>query len=710
MSEETNNQNNKKEFVIARTHLTLNIEATKRRFTKITFSDFKIKDDSDFFSEGDFVVKASVKIGDQEEITLGESQVFNLNTGNKLKYDWTTVVGHTATKLTIKLEIDEVDVFFDDKIIRFEKEVSTTENSENTITDNKYLDFSYSIEEIDEVTYKKYNKITGTVIDAKTEQPLNDTTICLFKKNKWRTDKEKSFTGSQANKLKSKKNLGWKSELKITTGADGKFEFSDLTFVTTDDVYIMKVLKRGYLLNTVEFRHSHQDIKITLKENRVKPTGKVVDSNNNQGIGNATVKLYKLFAKIIYKPSTAADKGLNVYSDEGADSSQMIGELPENTFCEIIYLPSDYPNLAKDKEMIKIRYELDDQLLEGWILGRNKEINYSIVCSSRITDVKTSSDGTFEIDNDAASTCHYHEIRVVKYAGAEKLGKYFDGETSWIDYRQQKDDVIISMKRCVNENGEGLLLNESDVTKWLDDFNGWTYGYPVRYPTGFDIPGINEQHPSTTNEQLTVCCTFVEGLLVQSWNKLNNINKSIIQWEWNLQRHKQSQVSSSDYQQTYFQWESVNVYNDTNMAETPYSININSYSNSNIPKPWSVCQMWPNNPNTGPIIQGSQNPGHNFIVFDVHKYSGRVLTLESRGSGLDASQSGPQYRWIGNIGDNMPGELWYADRNCWEIRKFYEYLSYNKLAQLRIYNRTFIENSSDDAPAEIKNGILEGGY
>ena len=246
---------------------------------------------------------------------------------------------------------------------------------------------------------------------------------------------------------------------------------------------------------------------------------------------------------------------------------------------------------------------------------------------------------------------------------ARILVPYLGSEETWICTRWKDRQYVELIEKAakstdlISFDDDPRAVDEQTLTSLLDEFHDFTYDLDIaRYP--FDLPGFKTPlSPPQTNN----CCTFVEAWLVKAWNE------SFDDFAWNMERHKQMMIYSSD---DYFS--PVTALIESNMAESVSD-------DDQPPHPWTVVQGW----------RKQWTSGHTFIIVDHHENTDRVLTLESNSS---YKLNGVGYRMIGNLQTTPqpPNDWW--NNQLWTWEKFKSIYQFRKQCILKIRNRNWAQS------------------
>ncbi|HLL54712.1 MAG TPA: hypothetical protein VK447_14260 [Myxococcaceae bacterium] len=210
---------------------------------------------------------------------------------------------------------------------------------------------------------------------------------------------------------------------------------------------------------------------------------------------------------------------------------------------------------------------------------------------------------------------------------------------------------------------DGMTIAESHLVARLKDFKG--YGYEladtnISYP--WPLPGINVR-TGAPNPKIN-CCTFVEALLVKSWE--DALPGRI---KWNASRHDQMMIRGTDL------YSPVTAVVEAGIA-TPIA------DTNAPPPPWTIIQGWKN-------PQQPKEGGHSFLV--VAQRNGAVLTLEANAAhGL----SGVGFRGLGNAEQFgfAPPPGWWQNAALWKEGKVWTWqrilgaYAGIKMARLKVSN------------------------
>ncbi len=154
-------------------------------------------------------------------------------------------------------------------------------------------------------------------------------------------------------------------------------------------------------------------------------------------------------------------------------------------------------------------------------------------------------------------------------------------------------------------------IDESAILENLPAYNGSTYSLKQpRYP--FELKGIGlKQSPP----RLSNCCTFVEGILIKSWQDV------FPEFEWSKEQHANMMIMSKE-----------DLYSPiTEAVKSDLAVELDE----DTPNPWTIIQGW----------NDKMNRGHTFIIVDHDPTSDKVLTLESNAS---FKLNGVGFRGLGN--------------------------------------------------------------
>jgi hypothetical protein len=224
------------------------------------------------------------------------------------------------------------------------------------------------------------------------------------------------------------------------------------------------------------------------------------------------------------------------------------------------------------------------------------------------------------------------------------------------------------------------MVREADITGLLGNFAG--YGYDLndpRYPYKL-WDRFPDKLLATPDAKRNNCSTFTEALLVKAWqNALGPEWKdgagNIVTWDG--KKHMDWMVRANMPDKRF---SPIDVAVDSGMASEPLVVERNRKDHEHIlPSPWSFVQGFRH-----PESHNDWERGHNFIIVDMHRETGRVLTLESNNT---YRMNGPGFRMLGNIDqfDNYaPPKEWWKDEELWtwnDIKNAYPFL---KIARLHV--------------------------
>jgi rubredoxin len=252
----------------------------------------------------------------------------------------------------------------------------------------------------------------------------------------------------------------------------------------------------------------------------------------------------------------------------------------------------------------------------GWICSRWRDSHYALLFDRRVRGVValTDDDGRFGLTLPSSGT-----VEPLYRLRAQHDGHY-DGESV---RGHPALDFGLTLKRVQDPVSERRLVG------LLHHFKGWYYTpkrpqldvrFTPQYPFDIGISVVKETgHPSPPTYD--DCVSFVEALVVRAWK-----DAATPGFSWDLSRHNRSMIT--DTSQLF---SPVDVLVDNDLAD--------AVDDSAIPPPWTVIQGWRDKTRL-------KLGGHTFIVVDVHKETGRVLTLESN---LTYNLNGPGMRMLGNV-------------------------------------------------------------
>ncbi len=195
------------------------------------------------------------------------------------------------------------------------------------------------------------------------------------------------------------------------------------------------------------------------------------------------------------------------------------------------------------------------------------------------------------------------------------------------------------------------FLPESVLVDELQTFIDFTYDLDnARYPVPLKNVQIPLAPPYTNN-----CCTFVEALIVQAWQK----NRP--GFSWNAEHHRQMMIMSDE---DFFS-------PITALVEADIGIFVPDPETK--PSPWTVIQGWRN----------KWRGGHTFIIVDYDPETDNVLTLESNSA---YKLNGVGFRCIGNLRDIgvRPPSNWANTPGLWTWNKIMSTYRYREQAILKV--------------------------
>ncbi|HUV31423.1 MAG TPA: hypothetical protein VMY05_10090 [Acidobacteriota bacterium] len=370
---------------------------------------------------------------------------------------------------------------------------------------------------------------------------------------------------------------------------------------------------------------------------------------------------------------------------------------------------------TKDADYVKIRSE-NLPYDEGWVCSRwrdtaDKDHHTAVLYDTRIKDnaVKTDNKGQFSIRIEDQPDQLYR-VRTV-------LQNHFDGESArkLPAVEKGKNPAVISMTHC-----DGII-EESDITRWLSEFEGWTYGLNVvpRYPAGWHIHDLVQYQnaagdfvsslkaapPKSTQNG---CNSFVEALLIQAWRE-----KFGATFGWDNDKHMTVMIPN--------RWDdteppaggqfdpTIDLYGPVTLAigedddDVRMAIGVAS---DRIPPPWTVVQAWWKwNPTRVPPAEPGKPPtatdigGHCFIIVDVHPETQRVLMLESN---VPSKLNGPGFREAGHLDNFLEGDqvnpnkddkFWWERVTVFDWKKFTATFPVNRrrMARLKVNNLRMVK-------------------
>ncbi len=201
-----------------------------------------------------------------------------------------------------------------------------------------------------------------------------------------------------------------------------------------------------------------------------------------------------------------------------------------------------------------------------------------------------------------------------------------------------------------NFNDDSAAVEEKAMMEMLLEFIGYEYDlHDARYPRTINsVAGLDLAPPKSNN-----CCTFVEGLLVNTWAQSNPA------FIWTRHRHRQMMVMSLEDP-----FSPVTAVAEAQMgvlAERP----------SDPPAPWTIVQGW----------RRQWEGGHTFLIVDHHPPTDKVLILESNAA---FRLNGVGYRGIGELTqDALPPSQWWTIPRVWtwqQVKATYVFLEQAMLA------------------------------
>jgi hypothetical protein len=229
--------------------------------------------------------------------------------------------------------------------------------------------------------------------------------------------------------------------------------------------------------------------------------------------------------------------------------------------------------------------------------------------------------------------------------------------TRWRDerYAALEDGVIAAPPSVDRFVGDPLAISESALIDLLPSFHAFRYDLDEAfYPAPLEGARVPLAPPYTNN-----CCTFVEALVVQAWQK---VHPETLQWS--AARHRQMMIMSRD---DFFS-------PVTAVVEAGIGVALRA---QDPPAPWTLIQGW----------REQWSKGHTFLIVAHHQETDRVLTLESNaGYELD----GVGYRKLGNLRDlPAPPPQWWQNENLWTWKKTRSVYRFNQRAALKVTDRSW---------------------
>ncbi|MDC0710175.1 hypothetical protein POL68_16985 [Stigmatella sp. ncwal1] len=192
-------------------------------------------------------------------------------------------------------------------------------------------------------------------------------------------------------------------------------------------------------------------------------------------------------------------------------------------------------------------------------------------------------------------------------------------------------------------------IDESFLVTRLKDFEG--YGYDLTRNISYPWPLANASVPTGLPFPKINCCTFVEALLVKSWEDAllagtkPQGNPEVARRFWNPQRHKQMMILGSDL------FSPITAVIEAGMATRVEDL-------KTPPPPWTLVQGWRD--------MKAKKGGHTFLI--VAERNGTVLTLEANAS---YNLNGVGFRGLGNAEkfSFKPPQGWWQNSALWKDGK-----------------------------------------
>jgi hypothetical protein len=389
--------------------------------------------------------------------------------------------------------------------------------------------------------------------------------------------------------------------------------------------------------------------------------GKVVEKVTEKHLPNVRIRLFKTMVRIVAK-----------------DNYDCYGEPDTATAAIGTLKKGDYPvldtQIGKDTDYILIKTKMPDPS-EGWICSKweqGKKIVHGALLfdqDSGCKETTSASDGRFVVE---VSEDQLYRLRFV-------LPNYFDAESQRVP-PSATDMPLIKM-----ETGKDNV-QESVIVSKLKDFRNFSYAQPAKYPydklAGVSVP----MQPPKQND----CCTFVEALLVKSWED------AVKNFSYDKPKHEKWINNFGGDGSTRMQV--LDPVIDTGMGTNPALKEDGTPAIGTDKKPtaWTIVQGY-ELPKSKPLSTKKEkgwDTGHMFIIVDIHPETDRVLVLESNTAGTGLN--GPGFRKLNHIDKfeakgYSPGNDWWDNDQLptWEdIKASYKYF---RMARLNVYDLKWVK-------------------
>lgn len=699
-------------------------------YRRISIDKIEILDDTDFFTKGEFIFRLLV-----DGVDAGLSAVKYANSEEMTDYGFSLAVKHypltpsgEENPLGIEFRADELERFgANEKVARFKVTHSKDDrfgiSSAPKPLKNKYICVYYSIEKLSRDAFDSYERISGEVYTHEngSRKAMSNSRVQIF---------EKRLSPAMPFNMKSGPNDGNIAD-NTTTDTQGKFT---LTNLDVDCSYRLRISAPGHADSEHEISILHQSIAVPLE--KIFLGGTILNSQNKPvkdvriKLFKTRLRI-KQQLKCFFEPNTKSpvkkikgatsvrlDSGkhpvLGTHISAGNHWAKIKSDkIPISTGWICFRSGStNYANINSTKKEITLTKKLkvfhnhdtktpidvpnlEDVKIETGDydvceLVTSKETDFFRIHSEKLpydrswvcARWKEGSSDKFGgvlydemIDDNAAQTDDKGNFLIsdldkdgVLYRIATFHSGYYDSQSKRIKPSTKKELRSIEI-RLDTMIGDSMI--ESNITNLLSDWSNYVYATPARYPYD-SIAGYSVTKASSAANKRTVCCPFVEGIVVKAWHD------SHPSFAWNGDRHGQfmiTDIRSDKYSPI------------TALIELDIADEIDS---NDVPPPWTVIQGWTDNPNktnsAGDYVYplDSLPSGHTYIIVDVQPHTQRVLTLEATSY---AGQNGPGFRKLGHIDNHTnccPGEKWWDNSSLWNWERFKSNHKERKLARLHI--------------------------
>lgn len=704
-------------------------------YRKISIDKIEILDDSDFFSHGDFLFRLMVDgldagISSVKYLDTGDTGNYEFKL--VVKHFPFNAAGE-PNPLTIEFRVDDLERFGkNETIARFKR--THTEDDRYGISiapepmENSYLKVLYSIDEITKSEFEEFERIKGTIffLENNILKPSSNANIRIFNVVRSNIPPFNSDSGaddgkfiksdsSDSNGTYTISDLDVDCVYKIRVSAPGLadicHEFSMLhqfINIATDKIHIAgkMVDDTGNPIPGVKIRLYKTMVNVPKKlkcfyKPDTKKNYKVIKGSTAFKLDAGTYQVHKIsvvagnqWAQIQSAsiPSTGMGwicyrTGSNDYATINVAKTELT--LTKKLKCFNTPNPSDVissPNM-EDVTVKPGNYEVRELKISSnrrnpdfaLIESQNLPYDQAWICirwRSGSTDNFTGYLYDEKVSDSAATSDQKGNITIgttlkdkVLYRLRTYCRDYWDKISERMAPTLCKDNNVftLTLKKLIDG------MEETQITGLLPDWYGYKYAYPVRYPYSA-LAGFSVTQASSSAQKKTVCCPFIEGIVVKAWD---NSHASFI---WDSTKHDQFMVSD--------------VRNDkyspiTALIEKGIAEEVDS---DEVPPDWTVVQGWKDDPNKTnssgnyvyTIPPNTNLPsGHTYIIITVHEGTGRVLTLEATNY---STHDGPCHRKLGDLGSYTPGADWWNNENLWTWERIKNNHKFRRMARLKVNN------------------------